>query len=211
MEILLTDDELVALAVEQSRAWPTGLPTVAVELPDSLFAAALRGRRMLAVRDMFNPAAPGKELLELVRRDVVGATGLVCLYIADQVGNRMQDAVNINAFQSGTDWLVETVSDAGVHQFARLAPQELESLYLGLAQAAFERGLADEQADALWVAAISEDRRRSISVRRGVVARQAASAGEDVNESHQAAELAAELSVLLSFLTESSAQLRTNR
>src|SRR3954463_15314949 len=105
MELLLTDDELVALAVEQSKAWPTGLPTVDVQTADGLYAAALRGRRSLAVRGFFDAEAPGSALLDIVRRDAVGAEGSVSLYVADRDGARMQGAVNVNAYRSAEAWL----------------------------------------------------------------------------------------------------------
>lgn len=171
MELLLTDDELVALAVEQSLAWPTGLPTVDVEMEQALLVAALRGRRSLAVRGLFESGTAANELLASVRRDAVGAEGFVCLYIADPDGTRATDSVNLNAYRSGEGWLVETVSDLGVHQFAPLTTKELSTVYCGLAQAAYDRGLAGEAADALWIVAATPDRQESISVRKGAVHR----------------------------------------
>jgi hypothetical protein len=171
MNILLTDDELVALAVEQSKAWPTGLPTVDVEAVDALYAAALRGRRSLAVRGFFEVDVSGSELLDTIRRDAVGAEGFICLYVADGDGARASGAVNINAYRSGADWLVETVSDIGVHQFAPLNTRELTTLCHGLARAAYDRGLAGEAAEALWIAAVGPARRELMSVRKGAVDR----------------------------------------
>lgn len=199
MELLLTDDELVAVAVEQSKAWPTGLPTVDVESEQALFTAALRGRRSLAVRGLVGSEPADNELLDAVRRDAVGADGFVCLYIADQQGTRAADAVNLNAYRSGTGWLVETVSDVGVHQFASLTAEALGTLYRGLAQAAHDRGLAGGSADSLWIVAVTSDRRESISVRKGSVHRHNIGGDGTLDESRPAtSDIGAEFERLLS-------------
>jgi hypothetical protein len=171
MELLLTDDELVAVAVEQSKAWPTGLPTVDVADERALLTAALRGRRSLAVRGLVGPAVAGNEVLDAVGRNAVAAERFVCLYVRAVDGTRAADSVNVNAYPHGAGWLAETVSDIGVHQFAPLSTAEFRTLCHGLAQAAFDRGLAGRTADALLLAVVLPDRQESITVRKGVVRR----------------------------------------
>lgn len=167
MELLLTDDEVVALAVEATGSWPTSLPTVDVESEQALLAAAMRGRRSMALRGLVGSEAPDSELLDAVRRDAVDAGLVLSLYIADAAGSRLSRGVNLNAYRGPDAWLVENVSDVGIHQFELLDDQALGALYGGLAHTAFAQGLAaDIETGALWVSVISPGRWESLVVRK---------------------------------------------
>ena len=61
MDIVLTDDEIAAVALEGHLAWPVPLPTVVTDI-DHLAAAATRGRRSLLVRGLATPSDSGVEV-----------------------------------------------------------------------------------------------------------------------------------------------------
>ncbi|MDY7540846.1 hypothetical protein QN345_10105 [Cryobacterium sp. 10I1] len=87
MTIVLTDDELVAVAVEQRSEWLGNLPTVSASDAADLLKASARGYRSLAVRSLLSANSPGDsrlapELLVAVG-SAVGQRPLLYVYIAD--------------------------------------------------------------------------------------------------------------------------------
>jgi hypothetical protein len=123
--IVLTDDELVALSFERGRPWPTPLPTVDSSQRDALEMAALRGLRSLALRGAL---VDGEFLptVEEVANVTVARPGLL-LHRGDDIGE-VEGGANLGlaiVALSGV-WLLDDVSWAGTHRLRRAdSTQEL--------------------------------------------------------------------------------------
>jgi hypothetical protein len=118
--LLLTDDEVVALAAVVGRPWPTGLATVdgTAEL---LQEAGFRGVRSLAVRGMLvgDPAGESGFVIhpdvETVVSGFLNASSHVGAYIAPIADTDRLAGASITAATTGTDWWLVTTTAQGVH------------------------------------------------------------------------------------------------
>jgi hypothetical protein len=111
----LTDDELVALAVDRGRPWPTPLPTVNLEDAKEIQRSALRGLRSLGVRGGLRDGELIPPLDE-VAAATASQPGLL-LYRGDEAGDpRPGSGLGIAVVAlPGSSWLLDEVSASGVH------------------------------------------------------------------------------------------------
>lgn len=139
---LLTDDEIVALAVDAGRSWPAPLPTVSVEDPAELGASAERGIRSLLARG----AVVGQQLdprLQAVTAAAGSSIVIVC-YLADGMGRPLPDTVTHAAIGIGGSWLLDEVFPMGLHRFGRFEDAAAVGAYFSsIAVVVHEDGLAD--------------------------------------------------------------------
>lgn len=124
----LTDDEVVAIAVELGAPWGGPLPTVDIGDADALQSALVRGRRSLMVRGLTADAGDGPAVDAGLLSDLATGTaenillstfvatrdltyvseGTAAVVYADAAGHQGGDAAV----------LVEAVSGSGIHYFA---------------------------------------------------------------------------------------------
>ena len=114
--LLLTDDEVVAVALDRGTFWPGGLPTVAADDPADLAAASNRGHRSLLVRGLLGDTGritPGGSLA--VATEVAGAAAHVSVFLADDDYRRASWGMASSHFPTATGWVLETITPTGVH------------------------------------------------------------------------------------------------
>lgn len=127
--LLLTDDEVVALACARSVAWPGGLPTVDDEDRSQLLAAAFRGDRSLLVRGLRRPDNPDSEA-ETLADAVIGSPARITVYLGDSTFARATWGLASSHYGGGDEWVLETISPVGIHRFDR-QPVDDHLGYLG--------------------------------------------------------------------------------
>jgi hypothetical protein len=167
-ELVLTDDEVVAVAVEHGGGWPTALPSVDAGDGVAVREAAWRGRRSLAVRGLVGADAGDDVTLDCVRRDAVGARAVLGLHVGGDPVHRTPPPFVVDAYACGSEWLVDTVSEHGVHGFRHFTHDALIDLMTALAGDAFRRGVDDGSGAArLWVAVAADGPRPALRVSAG--------------------------------------------
>lgn len=167
--LLLTDDELAALAARRPAPWPSGLPTVAGD-DDAVRAAVFRGNRSLLVRgihpgegDAGGPLGPVDEVFGVERRSIV--------YLGDADLRRSSWGLATAHYRLDDDrWLMERISPIGIHEFEVGAPSAQREHLAGLLRTAHDTGPQDPGEDdvAQWlcVALESPDDNRIIAAHR---------------------------------------------
>lgn len=173
--VLLTDDEVVALAAGRSDAWPGGLPTIDANSREELVAAAFRGSRSLLVRRTGAIGGPDP-VVESIADSVLGALGRVVVYLGNQEFRRASWGLSSLHHCTGDGWLLETISPVGIHSLG-LRPVEEHRAYLAaLLRGAIDAGPdqevgASSGAESEWLCMLGEGPARSVLAvaRRGVL------------------------------------------
>ena len=149
MPILLTDDEVAAIAVRAGLRWPTPLPTVA-PAADSLQASIHRGIRSLVVRGLDAEGACDEEALVL---GAAKADSWITAYVGPGLGPAVVAGTSTFGFRVGdAHWVVDAVAPAGVHSFSTGSEDSAPNLIVALARNVFLYGIRDaENAAALHV------------------------------------------------------------
>lgn len=134
--LLLTDDEVVALATSAGRPWPGGLPTVAID-EGSLVAAGFRGNRSLFVRGLIDD-----EGIPPKAATVLAGEGHIHVYLADDEFAVASWGLSTSHHPAGDGgrWIFESVSAVGVHTLVSQAAEENRVYLEAILQAAFEKG-----------------------------------------------------------------------
>jgi hypothetical protein len=118
--LLLTDDEVIALAAVLGRPWPTGLATVE-SAPEALQEAGIRGIRSLAVRGLLTgdpTTESGFVIHPELEAAVVGfltAARHIGAYLAPADEPDRLAGASITAASSGSDWWLVSTTAQGVH------------------------------------------------------------------------------------------------
>jgi hypothetical protein len=112
-DILLTDDEIVAVAADAGTPWPSRLPTVDVSDDAALTAAAQRGWRSLSVRELSSAPVPIDRL-----HPIFTARPIVETYLADDQLVRLDGATASIYYRTpDQEWIVEVTTAIGVHAY----------------------------------------------------------------------------------------------
>lgn len=126
--ILLTDDEVVALAALLGRPWPTGLATVA-PTADDLTQAGRRGVRSLIVRGIVTADAesgytphPG---VAAVIETFLLAPRRIGAYIAPAAAVETMAGAAITAVPVAGIWWIDSTTAQGVHGFRQAQGDEV--------------------------------------------------------------------------------------
>ncbi len=143
MNLVLTDDEIAAVAFELHVAWPAPLPTVATQLED-LGRAAARGRRSLLVRELAG-SSEGSVTIDVQVADAVQRAAdsrCVVAWVAsvDQPARLAGSSTVIYRRQDGD--LVDLTSGTGIHRLRTNVAEESEALVLAIAKNVFDFGFA---------------------------------------------------------------------
>jgi hypothetical protein len=138
--LVLTDDEVVALAVARSSPWPSDLPTVDVTDPGQLEAAAFRGNRSLLVRGLLDDDGAASGDAAEVAASVLGTDRRLVVFLSDLEFRRAGWGLASSHHPSSTNgWLFEGVNALGLHAFAARPLSDhreyLEALLEGAVQA----------------------------------------------------------------------------
>lgn len=175
-DLILTDDEIAAIAVGWGVPWPTALPTVADDVGD-LLAAARRGRRALVVRELWDAteqsptgslranAAPRLQSalaaglrwgIAVTDADLVAAGAGPCFY---HFGDPSSDV-----------WITDVVRSDGVHDLSETPRRDCTELLKALIADALSTGVGPDSPDWLCVVA-GPQTGRALLVRPGEVRR----------------------------------------
>jgi len=153
---LLTDDEIVALCIADGRPWPLGLSTVEATT-EELAKAGIRGMRSLMVRRLAGGDAEksGMRPNELIANDVAAfldAANRIGAYIAPAADPSKLGGAAVTAAQTGSGWVVDTATAAGVHALRRATVEEACVAVLELAENTYNGTFfEDEQRRAEWI------------------------------------------------------------
>jgi hypothetical protein len=147
---LLSDDEVVALAVTEATGWPVPLTTVPTT-PSELGAAVLRGRRSLAIRELVgSDGSTSAEVSEPVK-SAVSALVRWYAYTAARDSLSVPSGSSTYAFLQGESATIDTVSAAGVHRFATGTAEEASDLIVALAKNVFDHGFRGAEGEGALV------------------------------------------------------------
>lgn len=135
-DTLITDDELVAIAVDAQGPWPLPLPTVTVESAAGLKLSALKGARSLLTRGGFDREGNLSPQLDRLK-SVVGAPTTLTVYVGDHHGAVINWGIGYGAVPVSDGWLLDEFNILGVHRLAWA--ESIGDFLVGLCEAA-ERG-----------------------------------------------------------------------
>jgi hypothetical protein len=151
--LVLSDDETVALAMLAGRAWPAPLPTVDSDDPDDLIEAGRRGLRSLAVRELVDlpDTAPGttEPRVPVLRRDVADLCAEIFGTAVQAVGYAATDDLTwlpggltavLHGLGTGDTWTMQIVSHAGLSYFSRVPAVEARDMLSELLHGAVDSG-----------------------------------------------------------------------
>ena len=135
MDLLLTDDEVAAVAAMTGGVWPSPLPTVDVRDPEALLSATFRGMRSLEVRNLIG--ADGLASDELADAAIVPPRlDMTCVFLAKADLNRAAWRYSSTHYRETDGWLVEGVDSIGVHRLGRVTGAERREALRSLFEAA---------------------------------------------------------------------------
>lgn len=140
----ITDDEAVALAIEQRGAWAGVLPTVDVDNVDALGAALLRGRRSLLVRRLIDTDGRLTADAALVAGAGTRTDRSITIYIGNTSLVRVGWGVAATFWPTADGWLAEGVTPEGVHRLSILDTSEVRASLDALIEAAQSTPIADD-------------------------------------------------------------------
>lgn len=143
MNLVLTDDEIAAVAFECHVAWPAPLPTVTAAL-DDLSRAAARGRRSLLVRELASPIEDSvsidAQVVDAIQRAADSRCVVTWVASSDQPARLAGSSTVIYRRQDGD--LVDLTSGTGIHNLRTNDAAESEALLLAIAKNVFDFGFA---------------------------------------------------------------------
>jgi len=135
MSAILTDDELVAIAVRAGAAWKGLLPTVSVDSVASLLRAAFRGNRSLVVRGLCS--SDGSRIMPEMADAVSAASTapLVLAFVAAENSPLAPTSAGVGVFPLEPTGLVIDVTLAnGLHEITRGEIGQAQEVLLGMAR-----------------------------------------------------------------------------
>jgi hypothetical protein len=138
VSIRVTDDEVVAIAVEGGVVWQAQLPSLEPRA-EVLTAAHLRGVRSLLVRDIAAVADGAvvihPDVSETIRQ-VATADSWAVAYVAsdDSQGTISGNATYHFASDGGSDCIVDVVSPTGIHELIRTSAENGNEILKALAR-----------------------------------------------------------------------------
>lgn len=176
MSILLTDDEVVAAAIQRGKTWPHPLPTVELDA-DALLSAGARGARSLLVRGLARTDGSAlvidESICSIVDR-VADSLQRALAYIADRsdpaalAGSSTYLYLTSDAYRPV---VLDLVSASGVHNLREVTRAEGVELFLAAVENVFRLGIRNGDNDRDPALFVATDRgARAAAVVRGRVA-----------------------------------------
>lgn len=137
--LLLTDDEVAALAATRSATWPGGTPTLDLADHEQAAAAAFRGSRSLLVRGLRGEVGQGSEV-EAMAEVAISAAGAITVYLGSSDFRRVGWGLASSHYAGDSDWLLETISPVGIHRLGWQPAHDHLVFLEALLQAAVDAG-----------------------------------------------------------------------
>lgn len=177
--VLLTDDEVLALAAQRGLPWPTAIPTVDVRDEEAAHRAVVRGLRSLLVRSLAGEAVPGPSLAPLIE-PVLGGSGVLAAYAADRDLTLVPTVVSTahyadDGLLSSGRCITEVVAPSGIHQLSRSTMEAAQKSTVRLLNIALKSEALEEDPDSGTLACVcavgpaSEELLRMAVARRGEI------------------------------------------
>jgi hypothetical protein len=184
MTILLTDDEVVAIAVHRGRQWPTILTSVDSSSTQDMAFAMVRGTRSLVVRRLARDESSAIRLSERLTELIEPFLGDPVLHVypapMGSPGRVAGAVVYVYAHNSAGDYPIEVVYGYGLHELSTVDEVRLHALLARLIGSAFDRDAAlpasiapsgaESDARALYLCTIPGPGREAVEISRGQVA-----------------------------------------
>ena len=179
--LLLTDDEVVAIAVDALVAWPSALPTVDVEDAEQLTAAMQRGRRSLQIRGMATDDDDQTSSLN-VARGLAGGAGHIHVYLGDDKLQRASWSFTTVLGQAGDLWCTDILTSDGTHRLVETSRDDALTYLTALLEGAFVAGpegspVGTGEPGWLCALAVMNDERLAVAIRRHEIVVQSSEAG----------------------------------
>lgn len=151
MTAILTDDELVAIAVEQQSQWFGNLPTVVASDAGELASASARGYRSLAVRELLAGTGTSRLAPEILATvgPAVGQRPVIYAYLAQKAAPLIVTGASIAVFATaevGKSTVVVTLA-SGINEVALFDPAVAESAARSFVKQVYLDGLGSERDD----------------------------------------------------------------
>jgi hypothetical protein len=138
--LVLTDDEVAAVALSLRCAWPTAMPTIP-DAADALLDAARRGRRALAVRGLLEQSAQGEfgtlpeRVLPGLAEALAGGLRWGVLTTDDDLGALLTGPSFYHYGEaSSDDWITDVVRPDGVHRLAATPRADCRELLVAMVE-----------------------------------------------------------------------------
>lgn len=143
MDVILTDDEIAAVALDRRLAWPMPFPTVVPDV-DHLAAAAARGRRSLLVRGLANPSDSGVEISTDVAETLERAVSArnIAAWVASEEDPSVLAGSSTVIYRQPNGDLVDLTSAIGIHDFRSLSAGDADAIIVALAKNVFDFGFS---------------------------------------------------------------------
>jgi hypothetical protein len=157
-DLVLTDDEVVAVSFELGEPWPGGLPTVRIDDPAALQGASFRGHRSLVVRGLLSEDGTLDESAAGTCSEIAGADTYLIAYLADEAFRPAGWGIMSGHYPSPAGWLFESVNPVGIHRLVRLPADDHRAYFEALLTGAQRSGPTprDESAgQAAWLCVLS--------------------------------------------------------
>jgi hypothetical protein len=184
--LVLTDDEVAAVAVSLGYGWPTAMPTIADDA-DAMLDAVGRGRRALAVRGLLEQSEPGEfgslpvQVLPGLAEAVSGGLRWGVLASAEDFGALLTGPSFYHyGVAASEDWITDVVRPDGVHRLAATPRADCRELLLAMVESTWSDVPDDVSADdASWLCILGpRSASRAVLVRSGQLRRHLLHDGE---------------------------------
>lgn len=144
MTIVVTDDELVAAAVQTGRTWDGLLPSLDLTVAGELLAATARGYRALGVRGLIVEGEFAEAALELGR--FVAGDIIVRGFSAFRDTPLVPIGPGLAITVSGDEVSFDLTTAAGTHDITPMAsPDEAWTALHNLLEVVYERGIGPDR------------------------------------------------------------------
>ncbi len=142
MSVLLTDDEVVALAVDLAAPWRGSLPTVEVTT-EGLRQAAFRGMRSLGVRGLGRGEANAMDA-DLARR-AISTAPMAQAFVAAEASPLTPASSAVGIYPTEADEvIVNVIMASGVHEFSVSSRPRARAVLQGLVARYQQEGTAQD-------------------------------------------------------------------
>lgn len=175
--LMLTDDEVVAIAVDRGSFWPGALPTVSTQDGGALAEASFRGHRSLVVRGVLEGNGRLCATADHLASDIPGCRAFATVFLADDRLQRANWGLASSHYPAEDGWVLETVTPMGIHDLSIQKLDDHRRYMEALLEGARRAGPEDQQeagevptaASSICILGIGAGRTIVATARRGSV------------------------------------------
>lgn len=156
-DLVLTDDEAVAIGIDFDRPWRTALPTVSMDDLNELRAASFRGHRSLAARGLLTDGGAFDPPMSALCSMALTTDAFITVYLADDAYLLAGWGVMSGHYPASDGWVFESVNPVGIHRLTTLPAAEHRAYFEALLGGAEESGPAGggEDGGAKWLCVLA--------------------------------------------------------